>query len=75
MCKVITTFRDKYSKVIYNPGDTFNSDQESRVQDLISRGFITPVEQEQPAQPEQPEQLESAEQAPAKKKNAKRAAE
>lgn len=41
--KVISRFRDKYTKVIYQPGDDFASNDVSRVEDLINRKLIEGV--------------------------------
>ena len=43
---VIRRFRDKYTGEIYLPGDTFTSDEASRIKDLLDRGLIEVVQQD-----------------------------
>jgi len=38
--RVIRRFRDKYTREIYLPGDTFESDEADRIKDLLTRGLI-----------------------------------
>lgn len=38
--KVVKRFRDKYSKKLYLPGDTFECDDQNRADELIDKGFI-----------------------------------
>lgn len=49
--KVIRRFRDKYTRVIYHPGDTFASDEADRIRDLIQRRLIEGVVEELPPVP------------------------
>lgn len=44
---VIRRFRDKYTGVIYSPGDTFTSDEADRIKDVLDRGLIAAVQHEQ----------------------------
>lgn len=37
---VIRRFRDKYTREICLPGDTFKSDEADRIEDLLNRGLI-----------------------------------
>ena len=43
---IIRRFRDKYTGEIYLPGDTFTSDEASRIKDLLDRGLIEVVQQD-----------------------------
>ena len=45
--RVIRRFRDKYTREVYLPGDTFESDEADRIKDLLDRGLIEAVQQEQ----------------------------
>jgi len=46
---IIRRFRDKYTGEIYLPGDTFESDEAGRIEDLLNRKLIEPMpEGEQP---------------------------
>lgn len=46
---VMRRFRDKYTREIYLPGDTFESDEADRIEDLLNRKLIEPMpEGEQP---------------------------
>jgi len=38
--RVIRRFRDKYTGEIYLSGDTFESDEAGRIEDLLTRGLI-----------------------------------
>ena len=38
--KVVRRFRDKYTGVIYNPGDTFTCNEPDRITGLLKRGLI-----------------------------------
>ena len=42
--KVIKRFKDKYTREQYIPGDTFVSDEAARIEDLLNRRLIEPVE-------------------------------
>ena len=42
--RVIRRFRDKYTREIYLPGDTFVSDESDRIKDLLTRGLIEEVQ-------------------------------
>lgn len=44
--KVIRRFRDKYTREINPPGDTFVSDEADRIKDLLDRGLIEVVQQD-----------------------------
>ena len=40
---VIRRFRDKYTREIYLPGVTFESDEAGRIEDLLNRKLIEPM--------------------------------
>ena len=42
--KVIKRFKDKYTREQHIPGDTFVSDEAARIQDLLNRRLIEPIE-------------------------------
>lgn len=44
---VIRRFRDKYTGEIYLPGDTFTSDEASRIKDLLNRKLIEPMPEDE----------------------------
>ena len=41
---VIKRFKDKYTREQYVPGDTFVSDEAARIEDLLQRKLVEPVE-------------------------------
>lgn len=50
MYKVISPFRDKYiPRKIYQVGETFNSDDENRIRDLLNRKLIEGVLDDAPS--------------------------
>ena len=42
--KVIKRFKDKYTGAQYCLGDTFISDEAARIEDLLNRKLIEPIE-------------------------------
>lgn len=44
---VIRRFRDKYTREIYLPGVTFESDEASRIKDLLNRKLIEPMPEDE----------------------------
>lgn len=46
MYRVVKTFRDKYTKLIYQKGDSYSHDDEGRITSLIDKGFIEESEKE-----------------------------
>lgn len=50
MYKVISPFRDKYNPgKVYQVGETFNSDDENRIRDLLNRKLIEGVLDDAPS--------------------------
>jgi uncharacterized protein YwgA len=50
--KVISPFRDKYTKKVYRKGDLYSHKQSERIDDLTKRGFIQEVTAEDNGQQE-----------------------
>lgn len=44
---VIRRFRDKYTGEIYLSGDTFESDEADRIEDLLNRKLIEPMPEDE----------------------------
>lgn len=42
--KVISIFRDKFTKQLYNPGEVLDFEDEARIEDLVNRKFVERVE-------------------------------
>lgn len=50
--KVISSFKDKFTKKIYKKGDSYTHKDEKRIAFLIEKGFLVKVEKTDPDQVE-----------------------
>lgn len=46
--KVISIFQDKFTKKLYKEGEVIEIEDESRVEDLSSRGLAEPIKEKKP---------------------------
>lgn len=46
--KVISIFQDRFTKKLYKEGEVIEIEDESRVEDLSSRGLAEPIEEKKP---------------------------
>jgi len=46
--KVISTFRDKFTKKLYEKGGSYNHEDEKRIAFLIEKGFLEGPKKEEP---------------------------
>lgn len=49
--KVLEIFRDKYSKELYSVGKVLEFEDESRIDDLVSRGLVEAIEEKKEDNP------------------------
>lgn len=46
--KVISIFQDRFTKKLYKEGEVIEIEDESRVEDLSSRGLVEPIKEKKP---------------------------